>query len=180
MSSSSDAWLVDFAQARVNRIPDSIDGLAEQIKLTNNHVERLNREVGELRSEVGGLRLEMRAGFDRVDNELRDTRSEVILQANQIISAQQQATRAMLRLDDMEQRPDRPRRRGEREPTTRVYCGGVRVSRYSGNGPNTSAAVSAPVASGTSQPRSRHAPGLTWMMRLPSGVIETNSLAPSI
>jgi outer membrane murein-binding lipoprotein Lpp len=106
--SSSDARLVDFAQARVNRIPDAIDGLAEQIKLTNNHVERLNREVGELRSEVGGLRLEMRAGFDRVDNELRDTRSEVILQANQIISAQQQATRAMLRLDDMEQRPDPP------------------------------------------------------------------------
>ena len=87
--SSSDARLVDFAQARVDRIADAIDGLAEQIKLTNNHVERLNREVGELRSEVGGLRLEMRAGFDRVDNELRDIRSEVILQANQIISAQQ-------------------------------------------------------------------------------------------
>ena len=108
MSSSSDARLVDFAQARVNRIADAIDGLAEQIKLTNNHVERLNREVGELRSEVGGLRSEMRAGFDRVDSELRDIRSEVILQANQIISAQQQATRAMLRLDDMEQRPDPP------------------------------------------------------------------------
>jgi archaellum component FlaC len=113
--SSSDARLVDFAQARVNRIADAIDGLAEQIKLTNNHVERLNREVGELRSEVGelrsevgSLRLETRAGFDRVDNELRDIRSEVILQANQIISAQQQATRAMLRLDDMEQRPDPP------------------------------------------------------------------------
>ena len=108
MSSSSDARLVDFAQARVNRIADAIDGLAEQIKLTNNHVERLNREVGELRTEVGSLRLETRAGFDRVDNELRDIRSEVILQANQIISAQQQATRATLRLDDMEQRPDPP------------------------------------------------------------------------
>ena len=69
-------------------------------------MERLNREVGELRSEVGSLRLETRAGFDRVDNELRDIRSEVILQANQVISAQQQVTRAMLRLDDLEQRPD--------------------------------------------------------------------------
>ena len=46
--SSADARLVDFAQGRVNRIADAIDGLAESIKLTNNHVERLNREVGEL------------------------------------------------------------------------------------------------------------------------------------
>ena len=137
--SSSDARLVDFAQARVNRIADAIDGLAEQIKLTNSHVERLNRGVGELRSEVGGLRLEMRAGFGRVDSELRDIRSEVILQANQIISAQQQATRAMLRLDDMENGLTRPRRRGKREPTIRGYCGGVRISRYSGSGPNISA-----------------------------------------
>jgi outer membrane murein-binding lipoprotein Lpp len=118
--SPSDARLVDFAQARVNRIADAIDGLAEQIKLTNSHVERLNREMGELRNEVRGevaslrsevasLRAEMRAGFDRVDNELRDTRGEVILQANHIINAQQQATRAMMRLDDIEQRPDEPR-----------------------------------------------------------------------
>jgi outer membrane murein-binding lipoprotein Lpp len=100
--SSSDARLVDFAQARVNRIADAIDGLAEQIKLTNSHVERLNREVADLRAE-------MRAGFDRVDHDLRDIRSEVILQANQIIGAQQQAMRAMMRLDDIEQRPDEPR-----------------------------------------------------------------------
>lgn len=107
--SSSDARLVDFAQARVYRIADAIDGLAEQIKLTNGHVERLNREVGELRTEVGSLRTEMRAGFDRVDHEVRDVRSEVILQANQIINAQQQAMRAMMRLDDIEQRPDEPK-----------------------------------------------------------------------
>jgi len=100
--SSSDTRLVDFAQARVNRIADAIDGLAEQIKLTNSHVERLNREVGELRTEV-------RAGFDRVDHELRDIRGEVILQANQIINAQQQAMSAMMRLDDIEQRPDEPK-----------------------------------------------------------------------
>ena len=106
--SSSDARLVDFAQARVNRIPDAIDGLAEQIKLTNRHVERLNREVGELRTEVGSLRTEMRARFDRVDHEMRDVRGEEILQANQIINAQQQAMRAMMRLDDIEQRPDEP------------------------------------------------------------------------
>jgi hypothetical protein len=87
--SSSDSRLVDFAQARVNRIADAIDGVAEQIKLTNTHVERLNREVGELRIEVGSLRTEMRAGFDRVDHELRDIRGEVILQADQIINAQQ-------------------------------------------------------------------------------------------
>ena len=106
--SSSDARLVDFAQARVNRIADAIDGVAEQIKLTNSHVERLNREVGELRIEVGSLRTEMRAGFDRVDHEMRDVRGEVILRANQIINAQQQAMRAMMRLDDIEQRPDEP------------------------------------------------------------------------
>ena len=107
--SSSDSRLVDFAQARVNRIADAIDGLAEQIKLTNSHVEWLNREVGELRPEVGSLRTETRAGFDRVDQELRDIRGEVILQANQIINAQQQAMRAMMRLDDIEQRPDEPK-----------------------------------------------------------------------
>ena len=94
--SSSDARLVDFAQARVNRIADAIDGLAEQIKLTNSHVERLNREMGELRSELRGevasLRAEMWAGSDRVDHELHDIRGAVILQANHIISAQQQAT----------------------------------------------------------------------------------------
>src|SRR5215469_10962593 len=107
--SSSDTRLVDFAQARVNRIADAIDGLAEQIKLTNSHVEWLNREVGELRPEVGSLRTEMRAGFDRVDHEVRDIRGEVIPQANQIINAQQQAMRAMMRLDDIEQRPDEPK-----------------------------------------------------------------------
>jgi hypothetical protein len=100
---------VDFAQARVNRIADAIDGLAEQIKLTNNHVERLNREVGERHTEVGSLRTETRAGFDRVDQELRDIRGEVILQANQIINAQQQAMPATMRLDDIEQRPDEPK-----------------------------------------------------------------------
>jgi hypothetical protein len=82
----SDARLVDFAQARVNRIAEAIGGLAEQIKLTNSHVERLNRELGEL----------------------RDIRNEVIPQANQIINAQQQAMRAMLPLDDIERRPDEP------------------------------------------------------------------------
>jgi hypothetical protein len=51
----------------------------------------------------------MRARFDRLDHELRDTRGEVILQANQIINAQQTATRAMMRLDDIEQRPDEPK-----------------------------------------------------------------------
>ena len=75
--SSADARLVDFAQGRVNRIADAIDGLAESIKLTNNHVERLNREVG----EVASLRLETPAGFARVDNKLGDIRSKVILQA---------------------------------------------------------------------------------------------------
>jgi archaellum component FlaC len=107
--SSSDTRVVDFAQARVNRIAEAIDGLAEQLKLTNHHVERLNREVGELRSEVGSLKSDMSARFDRVDHEIRDTRGEVILQANQIINAQQQATRAMMRLDDLEQRPDEPK-----------------------------------------------------------------------
>ena len=106
--STSDGRLVDFAQARVNRIADAIDGLAEQIKLTNHHVERLNREVGELRGEVTSLRSEVRTSFDRVDHEMRDIHSEVILQANQIINAQQQAMRATMRLDDMEQRPDEP------------------------------------------------------------------------
>jgi hypothetical protein len=98
---SSDARLVDFAQARVNRIAEAIGGLAEQIKLTNSHVERLNREVGELRGE-------MQNGFSRIDGELRDIRGGVILQANQIINAQQQAARAMLRLEDIERRPDEP------------------------------------------------------------------------
>jgi archaellum component FlaC len=106
--SSSDTRLLDFAQARVNRIADAIDGLTDQIKRTNHHVERLNREVGELRVEVGELRSEMRSRFDRVDHDMRDMRSEVILQANQIINAQQQATRAMMRLDEIEQRPDQP------------------------------------------------------------------------
>ena len=113
---SSDTRLIDYAQARVNRIADAIDGLTEQIKRTKNHVERLNREVGELRdevgsqrSEVGSLRSEMHTRFDRVDHELRDARREVILQANQIINAQQQATRAMMRLDEIEQPPDQPK-----------------------------------------------------------------------
>jgi len=107
--SSSDTRVGDFAQARVNRIADAIDGLAEQLKLTNHHVERLNREVGELRSEVHSLRSEVLVRFDHVDHEMRDARSEIILQANQIINAQQQAMRAMMRLDDMEQRPDEPK-----------------------------------------------------------------------
>jgi hypothetical protein len=121
--SSSDTRLVDFAQARINRIGDAIDNLAEQIKMTNTHVERLNREFGELRGEVGGLRgevsgvwgevgslrSEMNARFDRVDHQVRDVHSEVILQANQIINAQQQATRAMMRLDDIEHRSDEPK-----------------------------------------------------------------------
>lgn len=113
--SSSDTRLIDFAQARVNRIADAIDGLTEQIKRTNNHVERLNCEVGEFRGEVGSLRgevnslrSEMQTRFDRVDHDMRDMRSEVILQANQIINAQQQATRAMMRLDEIERPPDQP------------------------------------------------------------------------
>ncbi|HEY2615738.1 MAG TPA: hypothetical protein VGI78_00220 [Acetobacteraceae bacterium] len=68
--------------------------MAEQIKLTNSHAERLNREVGELRTEMPSRFAEAQTRFDRVDHELRDMRSEVILQANQIINAQQQATRA--------------------------------------------------------------------------------------
>jgi chromosome segregation ATPase len=114
--SSSDTRLVDFAQARINRIAEAIDNFAEQLKMTNTHVERLNREVGELRGEVGGLRgevgslrSEMNARFDRVDHQVRDVHGEVILQANQIINAQQQAMRAMMRLDDIEQRPIEPK-----------------------------------------------------------------------
>jgi hypothetical protein len=91
--SSSDARLVDFAQARVNRIADAVDG----------HVERLNRETGELRTE-------MRTRFK--DHELRDIRGEVIRQANQIINAPQQAMRAMMRLDDTEPRPRMSRSSG--------------------------------------------------------------------
>ena len=104
----SDTWPADFAQAPVNRITDAIDGLAEQIKLTNSHVERLNREVGELRTEMRSGFAAVDTRFDQIEHELRDARSEVILQANQIISAQQQAMRAMLRLDDLEQRPGAP------------------------------------------------------------------------
>jgi chromosome segregation ATPase len=111
----SETRLIDFAQARVNRIADAIDGLGEHIKATNLHVERLHREVGEMRSEVGSLRSEMDRRFSEVDrrfdhlhHELHDARSEVILQANQILNAQQQATRAMLRLDDIERPPDEP------------------------------------------------------------------------
>ena len=89
LMSSSDTRLIDFAQARVDRIADAIDGLAEQLKATNLHVERLNREVGELRGEIGSLRSDMGTRFDRVDHEMRDMRGEVILQANQVISAQQ-------------------------------------------------------------------------------------------
>jgi hypothetical protein len=114
---TSDAGSADFAQARVNRIANAISGLAEQMKMTNTHIERMNREVGELRAgfrgeiaalhgEVNSLRSDTRAGFD---HEIRDTRSEVILQANQIINAHQQATCAMIRLDDLEQRPDEPK-----------------------------------------------------------------------
>ena len=113
--SPSDTRVIDYAQARVNRIADAIDGLAEQIKLTNHHIERLNREVGELRAEVGGLcaevgslRSEMSTRFDRVNRQVGDVHGEVILQANQIINAQQQAMRAMMRLDDREQQPDEP------------------------------------------------------------------------
>jgi hypothetical protein len=112
--SSSDTRVLDFAQARVNRIADAIDGLAERLRLTNHHVERLNREVG-------GLRGDMRMRFDRMDHEPRDTRGEVILQANQIINAQQQAMRAMMRLDDMEQLPEEPK------PWSAVADGAVRA-----------------------------------------------------
>jgi outer membrane murein-binding lipoprotein Lpp len=107
--SSSDARRVDFAQAPVDRIADAIDALAKQIKLTNSHVERLNREVGELRHEFVTLRAEMQTRFDRVDRDVHDLRSEVILQANQIINAQQQAVRAMMRLDDIERLPEEPK-----------------------------------------------------------------------
>ncbi len=92
----SDARLIDFAQARVNRIADAIDALTERLKLTNTHVGRLNREVGELRDEVQKLRSDsdMQNGFSRTDHEVSDRRSEVILQADQIPNAQQQAFRA--------------------------------------------------------------------------------------
>jgi hypothetical protein len=113
---SSDTRPVDFARGRVNRIADAIDNLAEQIKMTNTHVERLNHEVGGLRGEVGGirgevgsLRSEMNARFDRVDHQVRDVHGEVILQANQIINAQQDATRAMMRLDEIERRAHEPK-----------------------------------------------------------------------
>jgi outer membrane murein-binding lipoprotein Lpp len=113
---SSDTRLVDFARGRVNRIADAIDNLAQQVKMTNTHIERLNREVGGLCDDVGGLRVEvgslrseMNARFDRVGHQVRDVHGEVILQANRIINAQQDATRAMMRLDDIEQRSDEPR-----------------------------------------------------------------------
>jgi tetrahydromethanopterin S-methyltransferase subunit G len=84
--------------------------------MTNTQVERLNREVGDLRGEVGGvraevgsLRSEMNARFDRVDHQVRDVHGEVILQANQIINAQQDATCAMMRLDEIERRADEPK-----------------------------------------------------------------------
>jgi tetrahydromethanopterin S-methyltransferase subunit G len=48
----------------------------------------------------------MNGRFDRVDHQVRDVHGEVILQANQIINAQQQAMRAMMRLDDIEQGPE--------------------------------------------------------------------------
>ena len=96
--SGPDARVIDFAQAPVNQIADAITMLAEQIRFTNTHVERLHRGVGELRGEVGGLRTEMNARFaemnarfDGVNQAFRDLGGEVILQANHIINAQQDA-----------------------------------------------------------------------------------------
>ena len=107
--SGSDAKVIDFAQTRVNQIADAIWMLAEQIRFTNTHVERLHREVGEVRTDVSGLRIEvttrfteMNARFDDVNRAFREPGSEVILQANHIINAQQDAMRAIMRLDEME------------------------------------------------------------------------------
>ena len=85
--------------------------LAEQIKFTNIHVEWLHREVGELRGELGGLRTEMNARFaemnarfDGVNQAFRDLGGEVILQANHIVNAQQDAMRAIMCRDEMDRR----------------------------------------------------------------------------
>ena len=107
--SGSDAKIIDFAQARVNQIADAIRMLAEQIKFTNTHVERLHREMGEVRAGVSGLRTEMttrftemNARFDDVNRAFRELGSEVILQANHVINTQQDAMRTIMRLDEME------------------------------------------------------------------------------
>ena len=129
--SGSDAKIIDSAQARVNQIADAIRMLADQIKFTNTHVERLHRElgdvraamkreldevradekgeVGSMRAEVGSMRDEMNGRFRDMDvrfnalhEAFRELGSEVILQANQIINAQRAAVRATMRLDDLE------------------------------------------------------------------------------
>ncbi len=103
--------ILDFAQLRVTALADTLRDLVDQIKLTNSHVARLTRDVGHLREDVGqvrlevsGLRTDMTERFGRVDRELAELRGDVILQANQILSAQQAGRQALSRIQDLLER----------------------------------------------------------------------------
>lgn len=103
--------VLDFSQLRVTALADTLRDLVEQIKLTNSHVERLTRDVGhlkadmnQLRAEVTGLRGDSNERFGRVDRDLVDLRGDVILQPNQIFSAQQSSRQALAGMQDLLER----------------------------------------------------------------------------
>jgi hypothetical protein len=99
MPSDNEGRVVDFNQMRTNALADALRSLVEHVKVTNNHVERLTRELAELRSDLGQFRNESIGRFDRIVRDIADLRSEQLLQANQILNAQQAASQVMFRLE---------------------------------------------------------------------------------
>lgn len=102
MASEGEGKVLDFAQSRANALADAIRGLVEQMQFTNRRIERLTRDLAEFRSETLGR-------LDRIERDIerdiRDARSELVLQANQILNAQQAASQVVLRLEEVAGRP---------------------------------------------------------------------------
>jgi hypothetical protein len=107
-SDPSDERVLDSTRLRVTTLPDTLRDLVDQIKFTNSHVARPTRDIGELRSDMNGFRslvegrfARVEDRFDRMERELFDLRNERLLQANQILGAQQDARRALTRIEDL-------------------------------------------------------------------------------
>lgn len=96
---------MDFSQLRVTMLADTLRDLVEQIKFTNTHVARLTRDIGELRSDlmrdIADLRSKVDERFDRMQRDVVELRGEQALMANQILGAQQDARRALARIEDL-------------------------------------------------------------------------------
>jgi TolA-binding protein len=115
-SDPSDRRVVDFAQTRTTILFDALRDLGEHVKLTNTHVARITRDMAELQADMRRLESrmdrrfnEMEERFDRMARDVKEVMGEQILMSNQILSAQQDARRALSRIEELleERAPDR-------------------------------------------------------------------------